>query len=255
SAARTCERVGVPNKQALYLGMLAESLWTVGESGAAIAALEEGAQAASALTLSHAFILLQLGQLDDAVAWLEQFVGGEPDPQRRAVARLGLARAHAWSGRVADARAQCDEALAILEPTPVPRFVLPVRSMRNALDGKLDALVETLDAIESACAPYEFGEAVLDAGEALVEHDARGGLVARYLSIAGRAAHRGLRYRIEDLRATLFERIGDNEGARECVQRSHHELDRLLDRMNDEYRERMADHPWVKAIRRVRAVP
>ena len=43
AAARMCEKVGAPKKRALYLGMLAESLWASGEPGAAIAALEQGA--------------------------------------------------------------------------------------------------------------------------------------------------------------------------------------------------------------------
>src|SRR5205085_10584340 len=129
--ARVCERVGVPSKQALYLGMLAESLWTVGEAAAAMAALEEGARVASSLTLSHAFVLLHLGSVDDAVEWLERFATGEPDPQRSALARLGLARGHAWGGRRAEARAQCDAALAVLAPPPDAGLGLALRSLRG----------------------------------------------------------------------------------------------------------------------------
>jgi hypothetical protein len=255
SAARMCERVGVPSKQALYLGMLAESLWAVGEPAAAIAALEEGARAAKSLTLSHAFILLHIGPLDDATEWLAQFAAGEPDPQRSALAQLGLARAHAWSGKIVEARAACDAAMATLAPSPVARFVLPIRAMRSGLDGDLSSVVAMLGEIERACAPSETDEALLDAGEAMVARGAARPVIERYLELSRDVHHRGLRYRVEDLRSELFTRIGDAEGARESVLHSQQELDRLFDRLTDEYRERIADHPWFRSVRRVRAVP
>jgi tetratricopeptide (TPR) repeat protein len=255
SAARTCERVGVPSKQALYLGMLAESLWAVGEATAAIDALEEGARAASSLTLSHAFILLHLGQLEDAIEWLSRFADGEVDPQRRAVARLGLARGYAWSGRRPEARAQCDVALGILAPSRVPRFTLPIECLRAALEDDVGTAVGKLEELQHRCAPFEYAEAALDVGEALVTQRADQAVIEKYLAVSCDIAHRGVRYRIEDLRAQLFEQIGDVEHARDSVARAQHELDRLSDRMRDDYRPQLDAHPWVRSIRRLRSVP
>jgi tetratricopeptide (TPR) repeat protein len=255
SAARTCERVGIPNKQALYLGMLAESQWAVGDAGAAIEALEEGAKAASSLTLSHAYVLLHLGQLEDAIDWLGRFADGEPDPQRRAQARLGLARASLWNQQRDAARRECDVALAIVSPTSVPRFALPIQCLRATLDGDLHSAVALLDETAQACAPFERAEAALDVGEGLLTGQPASADIVRYLAATRDIAHRGIRYHIEDIRAQLFERLGDVEHARECVSHSHEELDRLLEKLNDEYRGKLESHPWVRSIRRLRVVP
>ncbi len=255
AAARTCERVGASSQEALYLGMLAESLWAVGEATPALTALEQGATAAKSLTLSHALILLQLGQWEVASEWLEKFVLGEPDPQRRVFARLGLARAHAWCDRRAEAVAQCDAALATLAPSPVPRFVLPVRCLRLALLGELDAALDALAQMRPGCAPHERAEAALDVGGGLVEHGATRSQVERYLPLSADVAHRGVRYRVEELRSEALHALGDLEGARACLAQAREQLAWLLDRLDANYRSQMLEHPWVSGLLRVRAVP
>src|SRR5207253_7619182 len=139
---------------------------------AAIAALEEGAAVAQSLTLSHGFLLLHIGPLDEAIEWLERIEQGEPDPHRRAFAKLGIARAHAWSGRTSEALAECDGALALLEPSPVPRFVLPIRCLRHSLDGSVVEAVTELENAHLSSAPFERAEAALDVGDGLLRHGA-----------------------------------------------------------------------------------
>ena len=255
AAARMCERVGASGQQALYLGMLAESLWAVGDADAALAALEDGAQASTSLTLSHAHVLLHLGQWDDAREWFERFAETEPDPQRRVSARLGLARAHAWSGRLEDAVAQCAAALATLEASPVPRFVLPVRCLRAALNGDVVAALDALEAVRRVCAPHERGEAALDIGEALVVHGAPDEVLRRYLSLSEEAGQRGVRYRLEDLRSRFRLAIGEVDAARASLALARADLDGLREQLDDQYRRQLDDHPWVRELVRIRAVP
>jgi predicted ATPase len=258
-AARLCEQVGVPKKQALYLGLRAESLWASGDAAQAIATLEQAARAAKALTLSHAILLLHLGPLDDAEEWLERFGQAETDPHRRWAAQLGRARAQAWTGRAPDALRLADEILAEMGPAPVARFVLPVRCFRHALAGETNAALDALALAQGACAPFEFAEATVDVGAKLIAGDAARAELERYVAISdaavGPSSHQGVRHRLEDLRAEVLHRLGDGERARDCLTRAHDALDRLFTLLPAEYGERLDEHPWTPALRRVRVVP
>ena len=136
------------------------------------------------------------------------------------------------------------------------RRLAPIRALRHALAGEIAPAMDALEEACIACAPAERAEAVLDVGEALVSRGGERAQIERYLVLSREVAHRGVRYRVEDLRAELFARIGDAGAARYTLGEARRELERLTERIEgDDYRERLADHPWVKALRRVRAVP
>jgi tetratricopeptide (TPR) repeat protein len=257
-AAEMCERVGVAKKQAIFLGLLAESLWASGDVAGTIAALEHSAQAGEALTLSHAFLLLHLGPLDDAEECLDRFIPTETDPHRRYAAELARARALAWTGRGAGALRKCDELLAQMEDTKVARFYLPARCLHDALAGQFEAALDALEDARRACAPSAHAELILDVGTALVNGGADRGTLQRFEALAhgsGEAAHLGIRHRLEDLDAEIFRRLGDGERARECLASAQHRLEDLFAKLPPDYREHLAEHPWTQGMRRVRSVP
>ncbi len=255
AAAETCARVGVPSRQAVYLGMLAESLWAGGEAAAAIDALERAAEAAGALTMSHPLVLLHLGPLDEVIELLTPFVEIETDPQRRALAQLGLARAHLWLGDREHASWLVADTATTLAGSRVPRYDLLVTCFRCALAGEIEGALEALTEAQSWCAPHERAEAAVDVGDAMVAGDPSPTACEKYLGLTRDVAHRGVRHHVEEMRCELAERIGDTARARSSLDLARAELERLLGRLPDEYRERLVDHPWARSIRRLRAVP
>jgi hypothetical protein len=140
----------------------------------------------------------------------------------------------------------------------VPRFVLPVRCLRDALAGDVDASIESLERARVACAPHEWAEAALDVAGGLLAHGQGGAtrdLVARFIPLSEDLPQRAIRYRMEELRSALLLEADDVDGARACLARARDELDRLLERMEDRHRGQMLENPWVKELQRVRAVP
>jgi tetratricopeptide (TPR) repeat protein len=254
SAARLAESVGVASRQAFFLGLLAESCWATGDVAAVVDALERGAQAARGLTLSHAFLLLHLGSLDEAIEWLARFADAEPDPQRRAAARLGLARAHWWSGDTGEALRICGELRRFLAPTPAPRFTIPAMLLESCVAGQAARALALLEQAATRCAPYERAELALDIATLL----ASGGepeITRRFLEISGDVRHRGILYRVEALRSDLFARLDRNEEARTAFLCARQELEWLSAALSGEYRERLQENPWVEALGRLRSVP
>jgi hypothetical protein len=240
----------VPLMLAVYLGFVVESLGATGAAGAAALALEQAARAAKALTLSHALLLLHLGPLDDAIEWLERFARSETDPHRSFAARLGQARARVWTGHAADALVACDTLLEAMQPTPVPRFRLPVVCLRAALVGDVEAALLALARVREFCAPHEYAESALDLGEELARRGAPAELLARWLERSADCRHEGLRHRLDDRRARVFERLGDLEAARASQVRAQAGADRLWSCLPEDYRRRFEAHPFVAALGR-----
>ena len=255
SAAQLAEKVGVASRQAFFLGLLAESCWATGDVQEAIDALERGARAAKGLTLSHAFFLLQLGSIEEASEWLERFAGAEPDPQRRAAAILGLARARWWSDETEEARRLCAELRRFLAPTPAPRFTIPVMLLESCLEGNAPRAVALLEQASSRCAPGERAELALDAATLLTTSSGDPAVVRRFLELSAEVHHRGILYRVEALRAELFASLDRNEEARSSLARARQELDWLTSSLSGEYLERLQENPWVEALGRLRSVP
>ncbi len=255
AAAATCGTVGVPAKQALYLGMLAESLWAAGDFAAAIAALERAASVSGALTLSHPLVLLHLGPLEEAIELLTPFVELETDPQRRSIAQVGLARAHLWLEQPEESKWLLADAQRTLQGTKVERYQLPIdvlqRVLRNDLTGAVDGLLQS----QTSCAPHERAEMAVDVGDALAASTPSADLIRRYLALTSEIAHRGVRHHVEELRSILAARLGDRERSQAMLDHARHDLERLTERLPVEYRERLSEHPWTRSLRRLRVVP
>jgi tetratricopeptide (TPR) repeat protein len=257
-AATMCERVGVSQKQAIYLGLLAESLWASGDVAGTISALERSAHAGDALTLSHAFLLLHLGPIEDAEECLERFIPTETDPHRRYSAELARARSFAWTGRTGEALRRCEALLVEMEDNKVARFYLPARCLNDALVGDFSAALDALEHARGACAPSEYAEAALDVATLLVQADADHAALERFEALVNHdamPAHLGIRHRLDDLDAEIFRRLGDTDRARASLARSHVELEQIFEQLPEEYRERLAETPWTQSMRRVRSVP
>jgi len=132
---------------------------------------------------------------------------------------------------------------------------LPVRCLRESLLGNRDAALDALGQVRYACAQHERAEAALDVGTGLLEHGASAAQVERYLPLSEEVAQRGVRYRVEELRSALRLAIGDVEGARVALGHAREQLAWLLERLDETYRDQLLEHPWVKGLLRVRAVP
>jgi hypothetical protein len=236
--------------------MLAESLWAAGEVVAAVEALEQSAAAAESMTMSHGLLMLHLGPLEDATEWLSRFADEEPDPQRAAMARLGISRALAWDGAIGAAQGECDRAAALLSASRVSRFDLLIRCQATSIAGDVEAAVLCLEEARARCAPFESAEAAVDVGEALVRcKRPPSSLVERYLTASSSVLHRGIKHRLESLRSALALTIGEDARAHEYALRAETELARLLERLPDSYRETILLHPWLRQQSRIRAVP
>jgi len=255
SAAQQAQKVGVASREAFFLGLLAESHWATGDVEEAIESLERGAQAARGLTLSHAFLLLHLGSLEEASEWLERFAGAEPDPQRRAAATLGLSRARWWNGDAGEAQRLCTELRVLLSPTPVPRFTLPVMLLESCLNRQPARALALLEQASARCAPYERAELALDVATLLAESPGEPAITARFLEVSGDVRHRGILYRVEALRSELFASLDRNEEARQALARARQELEWLCGSLSGEYLERLQENSWVESLGRLRAVP
>ena len=165
------------------------------------------------------------------------------------LARLGLARAHAWQGRPAEAKAQCEAALAALEPSPVPRYVLQVRCLAAALDGDGAAAVAALARPRSRARPTSTRRPRSTSARGWSRTERPTIVIRRYLALSAELPHRGIRYHVEDLRSALYARVGDTSARWSASRRRNRELDHLLEPIEGDYRSQMASHTWVQAMR------
>src|SRR5690606_3960852 len=93
-----CERAGARQRQAYYLGLLAESLWSSERFSEALEHLATAVVVGEGATLSYALLQARLGLWEESARWLEQFAVGERDPHRRLLAQLTAARVGWWRG-------------------------------------------------------------------------------------------------------------------------------------------------------------
>jgi len=255
-AAKLCERVGVPQKQSFYLGLLAESYWMTGHVDRAIQCLEQAVEQGEGVTLSHALLMGRMGNYDDAAGWLVGFRSDEPDPDRRVVATLALARIHWWCGEVSEAKQLCADAVATVEPTGVKHHLLPATVLQYCLNGKLDEAMRGLAAARSHCGQHVIGEVALDVGTMLVLDDGApiAGQYERYLRMTEVTNDFGLAFRVETIRADLLARLGRNEQSIGAKQRARTQAELLVARLPEMHQPMFEEHPWVRAAMRYQVV-
>jgi tetratricopeptide (TPR) repeat protein len=252
SAARLCEQVGVPQRHALFLGMLAESYWASGDHRKATDCLERAVAAAEAPTLSHPLVLAQLGALDQAAELLEQFRDADPDPDRRSAARLALARVHWWHGDVSSARKRCADALEVLSPTPLPRFVLPAEALMACLDGQPALAQAALRAARAYCSPAAYDEVAADVGTCLVQlgREVAAEDLEKFLAATMESSNEGVRFRVLYLRARVHELLGQTARAREIMMKARVALQSLATALPTDFAETVLTSDWADAILR-----
>jgi hypothetical protein len=148
-----------------------------------------------------------------------------------------------------------DEIDGMVSSTRVARLDLQVAVLRAALERDFTRALSAFEAAQVACAPYERAECAVDLATVLVDCEPEQDVLLGFLRHSAGFAHHGLRHRAADLRSRLLAMSGDVEGARAAWLEAERALATLNDALPDEYRERLAEHPWVLSMRRVRAVP
>jgi tetratricopeptide (TPR) repeat protein len=196
------EMAGAVSLRAAFAGFRAESLCASGEVGEAVA-LAVG----PAPTLSYPLVLAVLGRFDEAAEVLPGLLDADPDPDRRALARLVMARARWRQGREEEAGEYCREAAEILAPTPLPRYVAPVEAMRACVDGDVGAALAALREAQEHCGPAAADEVAWDVGELVAERGGEGDMLA-YLELGKRVVHGTIGPRVRELGARIRMRLG-----------------------------------------------
>jgi eukaryotic-like serine/threonine-protein kinase len=252
-AVRLCERVGVGQRQALYMGFLAESYWFSGAIPEALDRLADGAELAG-FTLSHALLLVDLGGYDEAMSWLGRFAESEPDAHRRVAALMALTRVHWQQRRLDDAKRTCDRALEILEKSPADRFWLPAAVLTHALRGEVDSALAALERARDRTSPYLFAEAAIDVGRALAIGGAAESAMRLFLSLTEGVQHGGIGYHLVDLRSRLLARCGLLHEAQETWQRAKTTAAELIAALPEDSATRVHQHPWIQELERPRVI-
>jgi len=255
--AGLCERAGVAERQAFFLGLLAESLWSTGDVKGAIDCLERAVATGTGVSLSHALLMARMGQLEEAVAWFEQFREEDSDPHRRMVATMAAVRA-SWSlGRLDEARSACRAALEILRAANARPWLAQAETLMACLEGAASRAVDRYMEARVRCGRDVIAEVALDVATCL--HASKDALdedaIRRFLDESADIEDCGVRFRLEDLRAGLFDRIGEPERALIALGHARSGVQGLLDHMPPEHRGLFEAHPWVRAITRVRLTP
>jgi hypothetical protein len=242
-----CRDVGVKQKEALFLGMLAESYWVSGEFALALAALQRAAEIAEGVTLSHPLVLAQLGALDQAADLLERFRDADPDPDRKAVGRLALARVRWWQEDHEAAKIACADALNILAPTPLPSHVLAAEALSACLDDQPAIALTALRAASVHCSPATYDEIVLDIGSYLVAHieEIAPDQLRSFLQLSRTAWHRGVRYRVLTIRERIHRNFGETALAAQCASEAVSDVRALADQLDDDFRDVLLTNPWA----------
>ncbi|HUH01465.1 MAG TPA: protein kinase, partial [Kofleriaceae bacterium] len=168
-AIAVCHRVGASEKEAFYLGLLAESLWTTGSFARATEVLERSIDIAGA-TLSYALLLVRMGQTETARDLLGRFQEEEPDPDRRLLALIALARIALGRGPPDEARSRCAAALELV-PAEIERFAVPVLVVAACAENDLEGAMVGLETAARSCGRHAYAELVVDVGE-LIERTA-----------------------------------------------------------------------------------
>jgi hypothetical protein len=243
------QEVGVGQKEALYLGMLAESYWTSGFAAKTIEALARAAEVGEGATLSHPLVMMQLGAWEQAGDLLVRFRDADPDPDRRAVGRLSLARIRWWQGDEESARTLCSEALELLSPTPLPSHILPAEALMACLDRQPSVAIASLRAAGAHCSPAIYDEIATDVGTYFAEaDDIPAPIMATFLDATKRPMHCGVKYQLHWLRSRMFAKLHQPAREREDAFEASVSAQAIARQLDGDYLETFLTNPWVRNI-------
>ncbi len=256
AAAELCARVNAAQKEALYRGLVAESKWASGAYQEAFSALERAVEVGEGVTLSHALIQMKMGHYAEAAAWLEYFRHREADPDRRLLATLALARVRWSTGQPEEASAIADQACHDLRPMGVPRFLDQAQVLADVIAGRLESAVELLSEPDRWTRPG-YTDALLDLANGFAVHSdsAPDWLIVKFLQLSPGASDGSSRCRIEDIRSRLFHKLGQQTSSRASLAVAQEEAAAWIAAVPSEYREGLADHPWVRSVQAYRLIP
>ncbi len=196
------------------MGLLSESLWIQGDWRGSLDALRQATAISTIPTLSHGLIRYQVGASEADGDLLRRVLDCDTDPDRRAYARLALARAIGSSNRH-DARSMCADAARLLAATQLPQYDLPIRVLIECLGDNLDAALAYAARAESHCSASAYGETCVDIGVNSLEcvtHPNREHARA-FLSLTGKIQHAGVGYRIDYQRGLALRTLGESDAA------------------------------------------
>lgn|GEM_PF-4701761 len=255
-AVEMCERVNANQKQTFYLGLLAESLWATGDLGRAVDCLERAVEVGDGVTLSHALLMSRMGNFTDAIQWLQRFRESEPDPDRRVMATLALARLWWWQGDLERAKKLCEQAITVLEPTKLQRYLLPAEVLMSCLGGAAGDAVNKPGRAGAHCGAHVLGEMALDVATLLSHRcgEWEPNIAQRFIALTVDVPDRGLAFRIAWVRANLLEQVGDLERAMAVRERARQALCELREVLPEMHRQMFDEHPWVLEVSRYRVV-
>jgi tetratricopeptide (TPR) repeat protein len=252
-AADTCRRVGANEKESLYLGLLAESLWAAGEPESALAALERSTSIGG-VTLSYALVAARLGEFGVASDLFESFHETTPDPHRRIVAKLALARLALQRGDSERAAALCEAAAKPL-PAEARRYSTAVQTVLSCAAGDVR---ESLAALKRAAADTgreAYAELITDVGSIVISAEQVSEDSLRlFLALSAQNQDRSLAHRVHYLRSRALERLGNAEAAASERALAIAALEAFTNVVPPEHRELIAAHPWAVDLRTLRVV-
>src|SRR5262249_30503307 len=158
------------------------------------------------------------------------FGDADPDPDRKAVARVARARVLWWQGLGDEARQACGNAIDLLAPTPLPRHILPAEALAACLGGQGTGALAALPPAKVHCCTPAYDEVVLDVGTLLLDalHSVEPAQIGLFLALSDEVTHRGIRFRISHIREGLAARIHDAMRVRACRARAQEEVRFLL---------------------------
>lgn len=250
AAAKMTGQVAAVEKQAFYLGLLAESLWSTGEFADAATSLEQALEVGGGVTMSHGLLMERMGQFERATNVLSAVANEEPDPDRRLIAELALTRLALFTSRVEDAAKHCESARHIV-PDDISRYALPVKVLASCIADDATSALDGLSTAQQICAPYIFAELCVDVGE-LIARCSSEAYRQRYADLASGATDRGLRFRIEFLRGLALSenrRASEAEAAFDLARR---EVDDMFRVLPEEHHSVLMRHPWIADVLRPR---
>lgn len=248
-----CKRVAAPQKQALYLGLLAEVCWRSGESDRAIVHLGEASEAGEGTTASHAVLMSRMGRYENAGEWLRGFHREEADPMRRLHAMLALARLYWWTQKASEGTRLCAAALEFVRPSNCMGQMAPALVLDACLASDYERAIGHLAEATEHCGRHVIGDVILDVGTlfAADPSETTPDLIQRYLELSENVQDWGILFRVEALRSQLFAHLGDAQAARASLATAHAEVARFREQLKDmalEHRAWIDEHPWIKAL-------
>ncbi len=257
AAVELVATAGAPQKQSLYLGALAVSLWATGDVARAVNCLDEAVEIGESVSPSHVALMIRMGQFDSAAQWLDHFRTAAPDPDTRLSAQLDLARILWWQNDAHAARQLCTASMQEV-PREVAIYWLPASILLACIDGDSRLAIDSLVRAQLSCPHNMVEEAMLDVATLLAalplaskEERATGQM---FLEISKDVKDQGLQFRIDHLRGEIHQRLGRSTDAARCREQSRAGLARLEAELPESAQAAFAAHPWVLAIRSLRVI-